>query len=134
VSVTDPQEPQYRLSSREPAPAAEVLLDAFREGSIWRILFKGISPEQQSAAFETPLIYCTHCGNAFAPSDALEGIVTWLPGGVADMSAWRMIRSSALRSGLRMGHQLAGTVGRLFQPVSFGNGAAEGARGCGRHT
>jgi ribosomal protein S18 acetylase RimI-like enzyme len=107
----------YRLTRHDAVRAADVLVDAFRDDPIWRVLLKDATADQRRAAFETPLIYLIRYGNSYAPSPGLEGVVTWVEGDLADMTAWRLLRSGAIRAGLRMGNRLAGTVSKLFRPI-----------------
>jgi ribosomal protein S18 acetylase RimI-like enzyme len=113
----EPKASLYRLTRHDASRGADVLVDAFRDDPIWRVMLKDATLDQRRAAFETPLLYCIRFGNTLAPSEGLEGIITWLPGDLAGMTAWRMLRSGALRAGLRMGNKLATTVSRLFRPV-----------------
>lgn len=116
MGVKDPQAPLYRLTRKDVSAASDVLVDAFREDPIWQVILKNASAAQHKAAFETPLLYCIRYGNTYASSASLEGIVTWTPGDVADMTTWRMLRSGAMWAGLRMGSQFAATIGHIFRP------------------
>lgn len=107
----------YRLTGRDAARGAGVLVDAFREDPIWQVVLKDATVIQRQAVFESPLAYCIRYGNTYATSARLEGIVTWTPGEVADMTTWRMLRSGAMRAGLRMGAQLSSQVSALFRPI-----------------
>jgi len=95
-----------------------MLAAAFQEDPLWRALFAGqATPAQWQAAFETPLVYACHYGQAWASSPALEGVAAWLPGRRARMSAWGMLWSGALWSGLRMGGPLGARVQAVFRPI-----------------
>lgn len=85
--------------------AGAVLSDAFREDPVWNMIFDGVPDpvQKRRAFFETPVRYCLHYGTVRATSDRLEGIAAWVPGELAEMSFFRMIRSGAIRSGMKIG-------------------------------
>lgn len=76
----------------------------------------GVSPAQKVAAFETLVVYCHTYGEVWAPSADLEGIIAWVPGRYARMTAWRLLRSGAILPGLRVGAKLAKKIESLFAP------------------
>lgn len=93
------------LRRRDLPRAGEVLNDAFRDDPVWNRIFEDVPDpaEKRRAFFETPVRYCLHYGTVRATSDRLEGIAAWVPGELAGMSFFRMIRSGAIRSGMRIG-------------------------------
>jgi ribosomal protein S18 acetylase RimI-like enzyme len=56
-------------------------------------------------------------GEAWATSENLEGIAVWYPGRFADMSVWRMVRSGAIGSGMKMGTTVAKKMKSFFTPL-----------------
>jgi ribosomal protein S18 acetylase RimI-like enzyme len=86
-----------------------VLADAFQHDPVWNKLFEGESDfeEKFRAFFMTPIKYCMKFGEAYAVSENLEAIAAWVPGDRADMTMWRLIRSGALRYGMKMGARIA---------------------------
>lgn len=111
-----PGDDQYRLRSRDVRKAGEVLADAFRNDPLWEKLFEGEPGvnKKRCAFFETPVRYCVRYGEVYAPSWRLEGIAAWVPGDLADMTPWRMLRSGALWTGMKMGAHLSKKMSRIL--------------------
>ncbi len=84
--------------------AGGTLSDAFRNDPLWNRIFEGLPDVERKrrAFFEIPVRYCLRYGTVRA-SPRQEGIAAWVPGEVADMTFWRMLRSGALFSGVRIG-------------------------------
>jgi ribosomal protein S18 acetylase RimI-like enzyme len=112
-----PTDPLYRLQGKDALKAGIVLTDAFRHDPVWREVLAAATTHQQRGVFETPVRYCLKYGEVYATSDSLEGIITWLPGELADMKMWRLMRSGALRSMLKTGVQLARKLEPVFKPL-----------------
>ncbi len=107
----------YRLQKRDVPKADRVLADAFRPDPLWSRILAESKTEQLRGLFQVPLRYCLKYGEVYAPSENLEGIITWVPGHLADMTIWRLIRSGALWSGLNVPLQLASKLGPVFKPL-----------------
>ena len=105
----------YRMQKKDIPKSGAVLADAFQHDPVWNNVFAGgAAMEQRKSVFETPVRYSLMFGEAYATSEKLEGIVAWVPGDLADMTAWRMIRSGAIWSGMRIGAKLL----RRMEPVN----------------
>lgn len=107
----------YRLRERDIPKADRVLTDAFRPDPLWSRVLAGSKTVQQRGLFEVPIRYCLRYGEVYATSENLEGIITWVPGDLADMPMWRLIRSGAIWSGLKMALQLYSKLGPVFKPI-----------------
>ncbi len=105
----------YRLQQKEVSKAAAVLTDAFRDDPVWRKVLAS-KTDQKRGLFEIPIRYCLRYGRVYATSENLEGIIAWVPGDLADMPMWRLIRSGAIWSGLKVAVQLA-QLGSVFKPI-----------------
>lgn len=95
----------YRVQKKDVKHAGRVLADAFHHDPIWNKIFEGESDIEKKfrAFFETPVRYCLKYGEVYAPSEQIEGVIGWVPGEYADMTAWPMICSGAIFSAIRMG-------------------------------
>ena len=106
----------YKLQKKDIPKVGGVLADAFQHDPVWKKVFEGESKIDQKfcAFFETPIRYCLKYGEVYAITENLEGIAAWVPGDLADMTFWRVIRSGAIRSGMKMGVKL----GKKMKPIS----------------
>ena len=93
----------YPVQKRDARGAAAVLADAFQHDPIWSTILRDATPEQRAIVFESPVRYAVKYGEIVAPSENLEGIAAWMPGDLADMTPWRLLRSGAMWAGLRLG-------------------------------
>jgi ribosomal protein S18 acetylase RimI-like enzyme len=107
----------YRLHRKDTGRAAVVLADAFQHDPVWKAIFGDAAPEQRAAGFETPVRYGLKYGEVYAPSENLEGVAAWVPGELADMTVWRVLRSGALWPGLKLGPRVARVMGPIFRPM-----------------
>lgn len=95
----------YSLQDKDIDRGALVLRDAFKDDPLWNAVFENEpdAEEKLLAFYEAPLRYCRKYGQGVAPSPVLEGIAAWVPGKLADMTPWRMIRCGVLKAGMRIG-------------------------------
>jgi len=107
----------YRLQRKDTAQAGEVLADAFQHDPVWNAIFGDVRPEQKAHAFETPVRYCLRYGEVYAPSAHLEGAAAWVPGALADMTLWRVLRSGAMWPGTKLGTRIARKMVPVFRPI-----------------
>ena len=107
----------YRLQKKDVHRAAAMLADAFQHDPVWNAVFGDATLAQRAYAFETPVRYCLKYGEVYAPSAALEGVAAWLPGAVAGMTFWRILRSGALWPGMKIGTQIARKMQPIFRPI-----------------
>jgi ribosomal protein S18 acetylase RimI-like enzyme len=107
----------YPLQKKDVRRAAAVLADAFQHDPVWNAILGDVTPEQRAAAFETPVRYGLKYGEVYAPSENLEGVAAWVPGELADMTVWRVLRSGALWAGVKLGPKVAKMMGPVFRPM-----------------
>ena len=109
----------YRVQKRDITKVGKVLADAFQHDPVWLELYKGESHSEEkfAANFETGVRLCYAYGEVYAPSEALEGVIAWVPGKYADMNMWRVIRSGALGSAMRMGMNIARKMRPVFKQI-----------------
>ncbi|MBM3146581.1 MAG: GNAT family N-acetyltransferase [Actinobacteria bacterium] len=109
----------YELRVDDIPRAGAVLAAAFADDPLWERVFSGESEvtERRCALFETPVRYCRRYGRVLATSSGLEGVVAWVPGERATMTFWRLLRSGALLSGMRMGTVMARKTMTVFGPL-----------------
>jgi len=112
-------EPLYKLQKSDIPEAVAVLADAFQHDPIWNKVFEDEPKNSKKlcAFFETPVRYCLKYGEVYATSEKLEGVAAWVPGDLADMTIWRMVRSGAIKSGIKMGSRLAKKMKPAFTPL-----------------
>jgi ribosomal protein S18 acetylase RimI-like enzyme len=116
--VSELAERLYRLQKKDIPRATTALTDAFQRDPVWNKVFEGEpNPEARRGAFETPVRYCMKYGEVYATSENLEGIAAWVPGRLADMTLWRLLRSGALLSGIKMGARAARIMEPAFRPI-----------------
>ena len=107
----------YKVKKKDIPKAGAVLADAFQHDPVWKEVLDGAKIDQKRAFFESPVRYCLKYGEAYATSEHLEGIAAWVPGDLADMTIWRMIRSGSISSGMRMGLKMGVKLARIMKPV-----------------
>jgi ribosomal protein S18 acetylase RimI-like enzyme len=102
--ATAPLAEPGELGMEDLSRAGGTLSDAFRNDPLWNRVFEGLPDVERKrrAFFEIPVRYCLRYGTVRA-TPRREGIAAWVPGEVADMTFWRMLRSGALFSGVRIG-------------------------------
>ena len=116
-AITRKLDALYQLQKRDIPQAAAVLVDAFEHDPIWQVVLSDTTPGQKAGAFETPLLYCLKYGEVYATSKDLEGIAAWVPGDLAVMTPWRMLRSGAMRAALKLGWKTARKMEPIFSPL-----------------
>ena len=107
----------YHLQKKDVPRAAVMLADAFQHDPVWNAVLDEATSEQRVCTFETPVRYCLKYGEVYAPSEALEGVAAWVPGAFAEMTVWRMLRSGAIWSGMKMGAHMARKMAPVFRPM-----------------
>jgi ribosomal protein S18 acetylase RimI-like enzyme len=110
----------YRVKKGDIIRAGKVLAEAFQHDPLWNKIYEGESNIEKRfrAHFEVPVRYCLKYGEVYAPSEDLEGVVAWVPGKYADMTAWRIMRSGAMGAAMRMGLSASKKLGLVFKPVT----------------
>jgi ribosomal protein S18 acetylase RimI-like enzyme len=95
----------YKVQKKDIHKAGAVLADAFQHDPVWTKVFEGVPKidQKMGAWYEGAIRYCLKYGEVYATSEHLEGIAACVPGDLAEMTFWRMIRSGSIRSGMKMG-------------------------------
>ena len=109
----------YHITKNDMHRAGAVLAEAFKEDPVWDKVFEGV-PDRESkmaAFFEIPVRFCRIYGEACASSPELEGIAAWALGETADMTVWRLLRSGALGSGLKLGSTFSKRIRPILEPL-----------------
>ena len=109
----------YTVRKKDMPKVGAVLVDAFRNDRVWKRLFDGESrfDRKYRAFFQTPVRYCMKFGEVYGISENLEGLAAWVPGDLADMTLWRLVRSGALRYGIKMGSKPVRKMKRVLKPL-----------------
>ena len=109
----------YKLQKKDISRAGEVLGDAFQYDPIWQTMNEGDAKFglKKNAAFEIPVRYSMKYGEVYAPSENLEGIAAWVPGIFADITLFRIMRSGAVGSTLKMGARIANMMKPVYAPL-----------------
>jgi len=110
----------YRVKKADITRVGKVLADAFRQDPLWNKIYEGEADFEKKyrAFFEVPVRYCLKYGEVYAPSEELEGIVAWVPGKYANMTAWRILISGALGAAIRMGANASKKMRPIFKPIT----------------
>jgi len=110
----------YRVQKGDIIRAGKVLANAFQQDPLWNKIYEGESDIEKRfrAHFEVPFRHCLKYGEVYAPSKDLEGVIAWVPGKYADMTAWSIIRSGAVGAAIRMGSNASKKMGPVFKPVT----------------
>jgi ribosomal protein S18 acetylase RimI-like enzyme len=117
--MMNPMDGLYKLQKKDIPRVGPILTDAFQNDPLWNKLFEGVPKIEQkySAFFETPVRFCMKFGEAYATSENLEGIAAWVPGDQGDMTFWRMIRSGALKSAMKIGANLGRKMKQIMKSL-----------------
>ncbi len=109
----------HRVQEKQIPQAASVLRDAFQHDPVWHKIFEGAENKDGKllAFHETPLRFCSKYGEVYASSDRLEGVAAWVPGTFSYMSFWHMLRSGAMRAGMKMGFEYTKKLGAVLRPI-----------------
>jgi len=107
----------YRVQRKDIPQAAAVLADAFQHDPVWSAVLCDTSPAQRAYAFQTPVRYGLKYGEVYAASEDLEGVAAWVPGALAEMTLWRILRCRALWAGMRLGAGLARKLPLIFRQI-----------------
>jgi ribosomal protein S18 acetylase RimI-like enzyme len=109
----------YKVQKKDVSKAVSVLVDAFQHDPVWNKLFEGESKVERKyhAFFDTPVRYCMKFGQVIASSEKLEGVAAWVPGDHDDMTFWRMMRSGALTSAMKIGARLGKKMKDILQSL-----------------
>jgi len=110
----------YRVQKGDVMRASKVLADAFQHDPLWNKICER-EPDLKkrlSLFFEVSVRYCLKYGEVYAPSEALEGVMGFVPGKYADMNVWHMIRSGSMGSAMRIGLNAAKKMAPVFKLVN----------------
>ena len=111
----------YKLQKKDVRKAGAVLADAFQHDPVWKTLLEEAGSDLKDVYFQGPVSYGLRYGEAYAPSENLEGVAVWVPGNHADMTLWRMIRiGGSLRDVLKVGLEMMKFARKMlpvFEPI-----------------
>jgi ribosomal protein S18 acetylase RimI-like enzyme len=110
----------YRVQKGDVMRASKVLADAFQHDPLWNKICER-EPDMKkrlSLFFEVSVRYCLKYGEVYAPSEALEGVMGFVPGKYADMNIRHMIRSGSMGSAMRIGLNAAKKMAPVFKLVN----------------
>ena len=103
----------YKVQKKDISKAGAVLAEAFQNDPVLARILEEADIDMRRAFFQSPVRYCSKYGNVYAPSESLEGIAAWVPGDLADMTIWRLIRSGTFTSGMKMGMEMGLKITKL---------------------
>jgi ribosomal protein S18 acetylase RimI-like enzyme len=112
----------YKVQKKDIPKAGLVLANAFQHDPVWTKIFEGEAKNLQKmgAWFEGSVRYGLKYGEIYATSEHLEGIAAWGPNDFADMTMWRMIRSGAFSSAMKLGMTMVKRAQKMrlvFEPL-----------------
>jgi ribosomal protein S18 acetylase RimI-like enzyme len=107
----------YRLQKKDVLEASATLADAFRDDPVWKKIFVGVRLDQMQSMFAVPIQYSLRYGQVYATSENLEGLITWVPGSLSNMTIWRLLLSGAIWAGLKGDFRLASKMQPVFRPI-----------------
>lgn len=109
----------YKIHKNEIQKASVVLADAFQHDTLWQRVFEGESDfnDKLRICFETPVKLCYTFGEVYATSNNFEGVAAWVPGHLSYMNMWRVLRSGAFFSGMKVGMKAGKIMGSAFGPM-----------------
>ncbi|MHA1451169.1 MAG: hypothetical protein ACTSP4_17345 [Candidatus Hodarchaeales archaeon] len=107
------------MEKKDIKQASIILAEAFHSDPIWVHILSSedTRKEKLPVAFETVLKYGLRYGTVITTSSRLEGIGILLPHDKVDMTIWRMLRSGAFRSGIKLGQITSKRIQELFKPL-----------------
>ncbi len=105
----------YKVQNNDITKAGIVLADAFQHDPVWKKILVEANIYQKSVLFKGPVSYCLKYGEVYATSEHIEGVVAWVPGDLAEMTIWRMIRSRSISFDLKMGMAMAKLTQKMIQ-------------------
>jgi ribosomal protein S18 acetylase RimI-like enzyme len=105
----------YKVQKKDTQKAGAVLADAFQHDPVWKKLLEEAKIDQKRALFTGPVNYCIKYGEVYATSEHIEGIAAWVPGDLADMTIWRMIRSGTISFDLKLGMEMVRLTQKIIQ-------------------
>jgi ribosomal protein S18 acetylase RimI-like enzyme len=90
----------YKLGKKDIKKTADVLVDAYTEDPMMKIVFK--DDNQRRIQFEMMIKFCMKYGEVYSPSENLEGVMAFLPYEHRDMSVWRIFRSGGFFQSMKL--------------------------------
>lgn len=106
----------YKLTPQDFNQACIMLGKAFQEDPIWKAILKD-EPEKFSLIFGVPLKYTFRYGIVYGTTPDLEGIAVWLHSNYMDMNFFRLIRSGAFTSALKLGSKIGKLIRDVFEKI-----------------
>jgi len=109
----------YRLQKKDIHKSGIILADAFHKDPVWTKVFDDFKTDAVQSFFQGPVRYGLKYGNAYAPSENLEGIAVWTAGSLADMTLWRIIRTGMIFSTSKLGMKKLKEMQTIFHPLEI---------------
>lgn len=106
----------HQVSPDEIWSAAEMLSRAFADDPIWKEILKG-HEEKYPYVFASPLKYALKYGRVYADSPAINAVAAWITAPYTRMSMWRMIRSGAMKYGMKIGSAVIKKMATTFKII-----------------
>jgi ribosomal protein S18 acetylase RimI-like enzyme len=109
----------YKIQKKDVEIACQVLGRAFYYDPLWIYLIpdENERKEKLPSVFEYAVRYSLKYGEAYAPTENLEGIAVWVPHTTVEKSIWRIFRSGAFRAALKMGSEIGKRIEKVFDQV-----------------
>ena len=106
----------YRVKRKDVSKASRVLGEAFQNDIAWIhiILDEEVRREKLPIAFELILRYSLRYGEIYSPTEAIEGVAIWLPDKYVKQTLWRVLRSGAIITALRLGSTVGNNINKAF--------------------
>jgi ribosomal protein S18 acetylase RimI-like enzyme len=109
----------YRIQRKDLKKASMVLSEAFQDDPAWSHIApdEKVRKEKLPIVFEFSIRYALHYGEVYSPTKAIEGVAIWTRGRYATQTFWRVLRSGAIISALKMGSDIGKRISSFFEPV-----------------
>ncbi len=109
----------YRIRKKDVEPACHVLKEAFFNDPIWIHIFPDENEREKRLPFmfEFAIRFSMKYGVVYALTENIEGVAVWTPHTTVEKTAWRVLRSGAFMSALRIGSKAGRKIDKLFESV-----------------
>ncbi len=109
----------YKIKKKDMKRACQVLGEAFQEDPTW----VHVIPDETERKKKLPIIfeylmrYSLKYGHIYAPTEELEGVISWVPDTTVEVSVWRLLRSGAFIAAFKMGRETGKRIEVLFKQI-----------------
>jgi ribosomal protein S18 acetylase RimI-like enzyme len=109
----------YKIQKKDIKNSCQVLGTAFHDDPAWiHVIPDEVERKKKlPIVFEYVVRYSLKYGEVYAPTENLEGIAAWVPHTTVEKSLWRLIRSGAFRTALKMGSEIGNRIQKLFDQI-----------------